>query len=329
MNVQPLPQPRAAHAPHWSPLALALIIDWFLGEPPDTLHPVAWFGWLVTAMEQRAPQAQPDRELRYGAKIVGMGVLTAALSGYAVERIVERTAVSRGGHPHGGALLLMAGMLKTTFAWRALLRAGAEVRQALEREQTDTARQALLALVSRDTTGLDATLLAAAAIESLAENAGDAFVAPLLYYQLFGLPGACAYRAVNTLDSMLGYHGRYEFLGKVPARFDDLVNWLPSRLTALAIVGAAALLEADPQRAWQVLWQDHGKTASPNAGYPMSAMAGALDISLEKVGHYRLNAAGRPPTPADIQRAARIVSLALVLVVAFGAALRGVLHRGR
>lgn len=321
MSIHFSPQPTTLTS-GWSPLALALVLDWLLGEPPDALHPVAWFGQLVAALERRAPREQPGPELLYGAGIVAVGVGTAALFGYAV----ERTAGRLNRYP-GLTLLCVAGMLKTTFAWRALLHAGAAVRQALEAEQPDRARYALRALVSRDTAQLDPPLLAAAAIESLAENASDAFVAPLFYYQLFGLPGACAYRAINTLDAMLGYRGRYEFLGKIPARLDDLVNWLPARLTALAIVGAAALLEANPRHAWQIMWRDHPHTASPNAGYPMSAMAGALDVCLEKMGHYRLNAGGRAPTPTDIRRASRIVTLALGLVVVAGAAVRAVLHK--
>jgi len=158
--------------------------------------------------------------------------------------------------------------------------------------------------------------LSAAAIESLAENASDSFIAPLFYYRLFGLPGAFAYRAVNTLDAMIGYHGRYEFLGKVAARVDDALNVVPARVTALLLVIAARFTRDNARRAWQTMRRDHTRTESPNAGYPMSAMAGALDVRLEKVGHYRLNENGRAPQPRDIRRAARLVSVALVMATA-------------
>jgi adenosylcobinamide-phosphate synthase len=190
------------------------------------------------------------------------------------------------------------------------------VQRELEAARPDAARLDLAALVSRNTSRLDTPLLAAAAIESLAENASDSFVAPLLYYQLFGLPGAFAYRALNTMDAMLGYHGRYEFLGKVPARLDDAANLIPARLTALLLVIATRLTGADARSAWDRLRRDHARTSSPNAGYPMSTMAGALGVRLEKVGHYRLNESGRAPEPRDIHRAARIVSCALALALA-------------
>ncbi len=300
-------------ANNWTPLALALVWDWFLGEPPDALHPVAWLGRLVTTLEQHAPHDAPRAELLYGGGITVLTVGVAAGVGYGLERTLQA-------HAQAGAFapISVVGLglfLKTTFAARALIRAGTAVQHSLHSGDLNAARQALRALVSRDTAHLDPSQLAAAAIESLAENTSDSFVAPLLYYHLLGLGGACAYRAVNTLDAMLGYRGRYEFLGKVPARLDDALNWLPARLTGLLLVTAAGLAGARPRQAWRVLRQDHARTASPNAGYPMSAMAGALDICLEKVGHYRLHATGRPPTPGDIQHAAHLVSLTLGLTV--------------
>lgn len=319
----PLPSRWTAVVEHTSPLILALVIDGLLGEPPNALHPVAWFGRFIQALEQRAPRDQPRLELLYGAGIALSGGTMAVLTARVLERMVHLRQPNRSEQPrgisHGSrtgvqrrvAWLLMAAMLKTTFAWRELIRAGERVRSELEAENPAGARQALRALVSRDTSDLDAPRLAAAVIESLAENASDSFVAPLLYYQLFGLAGAFAYRAVNTMDSMLGYRGRYEFLGKVPARLDDVLNWVPARLTALSIVAVAQLVNANPRRAWAIMWRDHVCTASPNAGYPMSAMAGALDICLEKAQHYRLHPEGRAPGPDDIRRAAQIVTLAL------------------
>jgi adenosylcobinamide-phosphate synthase len=134
-------------------------------------------------------------------------------------------------------------------------------------------------------------------------------MAPLLAYALGGLPGACAYRAVNTLDAMVGYRGHYEYLGKVPARLDDLLNLVPAGLTGLLIVGAAGLCGADAPQAWRVMWRDHAATDSPNAGYPMAAMAGALGVRLEKAGHYCLNTQGREPTADDLRRASWVVGV--------------------
>ncbi len=287
--------------------ALAVAIDWLFGDPPNAFHPVAWFGKFVSAIERRAPHARPRDELLFGAGIAVSGIAIAAAPTILIEKLL------RGRGIFGGFAL--AALLKMTFAWRTLIESGEKVRHDLESDQADAARTELRALVSRDTATLGSSHLAAASIESLAENASDSFIAPLFYYHLFGLPGAFAYRAVNTMDSMLGYHGRYEYLGKIPARFDDAMNFIPARITALLIVIAAR-----SRRAWRVTRRDHALTASPNAGYPMSAMAGALDVHLEKVDHYRLNESARAPEPHDIRRAARIVTVALgmVTVIAVG-----------
>src|SRR5262249_33430479 len=160
--------------------------------------------------------------------------------------------------------------------------AATAVGSALRADDLRTARTRLRALVSRDTSTLDRDLVAAAAVESVAENLGDSFVAPLFWYAALGLPGAVAYRYVNTCDAMLGYRGRYECLGKASARPDDMASWLPARLAAFLLVISAPLAGGDATAAWHVLRRDHRRTASPNAGWPMSAMAGALAVRLEK-----------------------------------------------
>jgi adenosylcobinamide-phosphate synthase len=165
-------------------------------------------------------------------------------------------------------------------------------------------------LVSRPTGELDADHVASAAVESAAENLTDAFVAPLLCYLAFGLPGAYAYRAINTADAMIGYRAeRFEYFGKAAARLDDVLNIVPARLSALAIAAAARVAGGDARRAWRVMMRDHGRTASPNAGWTMSAMAGALGVALEKPGAYRLGD-GSLPGPGHIGRARRIARAA-------------------
>jgi len=142
----------------------------------------------------------------------------------------------------------------------------------------------------------------------------DGIVAPLFYYALGGLPGALAYRFFNTADAMLGYRdAAHEWLGKVPARLDDMANLLPARLTSLLLILAAAFTGDDARRAWRIWRRDSGVTASPNAGHPMSAMAGGLGVELEKVGHYRLGAGQRPPRSSDIGRAVRMMHVAVPL----------------
>ena len=169
-------------------------------------------------------------------------------------------------------------------------------------------------LVSRDTSLLDAGEVASAAIESVAENLTDSLVAPLLYYLVAGLPGAWAYRVINTADAMVGYRtGRLEYLGKVAARLDDVVNLLPARLAALALVMAARVAGADGRGARAVLSRDHARTASPNAGWTMSAMAGALGVTLAKRDAYRLGD-GTSPDASDVARAVRVAGAASALI---------------
>lgn len=208
-------------------------------------------------------------------------------------------------------------VLNLTFSLRGLAHASGEVRQALEAKDVEAARRLLSwHLVSRDTSQLSTSQVAAAAVESVAENTSDGVVAPLFYYVLGGVPAALVYRFVNTADSMLGYRDPTHFwLGKVPARLDDLVNLLPARLTALCIVLGALLLGNDMRQAWRIWQQDARRTASPNAGHPMSSMAGALRVELVKIGHYRLGAGQAPPTASDITRATHLMYAATALAV--------------
>ena len=180
---------------------------------------------------------------------------------------------------------------------------------------------------SRDASALGPAELAGASIESVAENASDSVVAPLFYYAVFGLPGAVVYRAVNTLDAMVGYRGRYEYLGKASARFDDVLNFIPARLTALLLLGAGGVLGGSVARGMAIWRRDGASTESPNAGRPMAVMAGLLGVRLEKAGHYDLGDADVALTAAHIEAAWRIVQLACLaaaaLVIAWLAARHG------
>ena len=287
-------------------LALALVLDAALGEPSTAVHPVVWIGRLISWLNARAPQKGRVAQLAYGAGVAlavpAAAALPAALLGRAARRWhpLVRVAVA-------------ALALKPTFAARDLFAHLERVRAPLAAGRLDDARASLQMIVSRDTQTLSPELVAAAAVESAAENASDSFVAPLLYYLALGPAGSLAYRASNTLDAMIGYHGRYEYLGKAAARLDDLANLIPSRLTALLIAIASPLGQGDPRRAWRMAREHHGRTESPNAGWPMAAMAGALGVELEKVGHYRLGEPKEHLRPEHVRRAMRIVAGAMVL----------------
>jgi adenosylcobinamide-phosphate synthase len=283
----------------------AVALDLAFGEPPTLVHPVVWMGRLGKALERLSPTRGRAAQLVAGGLIVaGVAVpfflLSSLLTSFTSRWwIVEVLA---------GAL-----MLKTTFAWRALGAAGRRMGERLTAGDLPGARFQLRSLCSRDPANLGPPALAAATIESLAENASDSFVAPVFYYLLLGVPGAVLYRAVNTLDAMIGYRGRYEYLGKAAARLDDLLNFVPARITAGMLLAAGALARADVRRGWRILVRDGARTESPNAGRPMAAMAGLLRVELTKAGHYQLGDADRPVTASAIQQAWRLTSIAAAL----------------
>jgi adenosylcobinamide-phosphate synthase len=209
-----------------------------------------------------------------------------------------------------------AAALKSMLSLRGLGRAALAIRDDLARGDVGAARVAVgRDLVARPTATLGAEQLASATIESVAENLTDAFLAPLLFFVAFGLPGAVAYRVINTADAMLGYRdGPLLHFGRVAARLDDALNLVPARLAALSIVAAAVVVGADARGAWSALRRDHALTASPNAGWTMSAMAGALGVTLAKPATYTLGA-GAAPGPADIARAVRLLAVAGALAL--------------
>lgn len=289
-------------------LCLALLLDLTLGDPANRLHPVAWMGSVIANAKRYAPHRSHLARLAYGAVLVVGGSLTAASLSHWLERLVACISPPWN-------WLIEAGLLKMTISIRGLGSAAGEVEAALEASNLPESRR-LVAwhLVSRDTTVLNATQVSAATIESVAENTSDGIMAPLFYYALGGLPAALAYRFINTTDSMLGYRDSvHEWLGKAPALLDDLVNLLPARLTAMMFLLAAALTGKNARQAWRVWRRDSGATVSPNAGHPMSAMAGALNVKLEKVGHYMLGETQRDPTSEDIGSAVRLMRIAVAL----------------
>jgi adenosylcobinamide-phosphate synthase len=297
-------------------LLLAVGIDLYLGEPPSTIHPVVWMGRVAAVCTRIAPARGALAQFVFGA---AMAIGIPFIFGWAAARVESATS----GHPLVW-LVLGAALAKTTFAIRALGQAAAVVRDAVADDRIDDARAGLRALCSRDPSSLGPNALVAASIESVAENASDSIVAPFFWFALFGLPGAMFYRAANTLDAMIGYRGRYEWLGKAAARLDDLMGFVPARITAALIVASAWLQGRDARGAARVLARDGAATESPNAGRPMAAMAGALGCELAKEGHYRLGDPGEPLAPFHIDRAWRLVRAAAVLAACLSAALLGV-----
>jgi adenosylcobinamide-phosphate synthase len=211
------------------------------------------------------------------------------------------------------ALPLGAVALKVTFSLRGLVAAGRHVQRALGTD-TEAAREGLRALVSRHR-DLEPPQIVSAAIESLAENLTDSVVAPLLFFALLGLPGALAYRAINTMDAMIGYHGEYEYLGKVAARADDVANFVPARLTGLLLTALAAT-RGSGAAAWTALRRQRRLSTSPNKLWTIAPMAGALGVRLEKPGMYAVGPGTRPLRAAIIGEAAVLVWAAGAIAIA-------------
>lgn len=293
-------------------LLLALLLDLALGEPPNRLHPTVWIGNTVALAERIAPgqQASTVAQLAFGAV---MALLIPAAWGAAAWAVTFGLLQL---HPLA-YVLVVATLLKTTFSVRMLHRVAAGIGSILTAGDIAEARREMSSLVSRDTSQLTIGQMAAGAIESVAENITDSIVGPLLAFALFGLPGAVAYRAINTLDSMVGYHGRYEYLGKPSARLDDLVNLIPARFAALLLwLSTVALPGMASGQAWRIMLAHRSRTESPNAGWTMAAMAGGLGVTLEKVGHYRLGDPAPEPEALHIGRATRALYATTALAAA-------------
>jgi adenosylcobinamide-phosphate synthase len=289
-------------------LLLALAIDLSIGEYPRPLHPVVGMGKVASLGLRIAPRRGRWAQLIYGAGVVILTIALFTLSAYFLLSYLK-------GLNTVAYVVVAALLLKSTFSLKELWRVALRVKRLLEEGNLSRARVEMKALVSRDTSQLDKPHLVSATVESVAENTSDSFVAPLFYFLLFGLPGAIAYRVVNTLDAMIGYHGEYEYLGKFAARLDDGLSFIPARLSGLLIVAAAYLCRKDGRNAWQVMLGDHGNTQSLNAGWPMSAAAGALRTQLEKVGHYSLGKANSPLSPQLILPGVRLMVVSALLWV--------------
>jgi adenosylcobinamide-phosphate synthase len=209
----------------------AITLDLAIGEPPAKIHPVVWMGKLVSFLEQHAPT---NHRKLYGALIILLTAAPFTLIGI----ILTQT-----NHPL--AIIASIYLLKSTFSVNMLLSHAKKIQHYIEQGNIDTARSELLVFVSRDTTSFNETKTSSAVIESVSENYVDSILTPLFYFTLFGLPGALTYKAINTLDSMIGYKKPpYQKLGYASAKLDDLLNYIPARLSTLFIILAATLFNS-------------------------------------------------------------------------------------
>lgn len=315
----------ATFAPAAIALLVAFALDRWLGEPPLRWHPVAWMGrylgWIGGLIAPRHAPTAPDwRAFWSGALAWYGGASLAVLAAIVLQDQIVRLPPLLAG-------LLLGLLLKPMLAWRMLRDEVAAVERALA-QSLDAGRRQLGRIVSREVMQLDEARVRESAIESLAENLNDSVVAPVLWFVVAGLPGAVLYRFANTADAMWGYRGfrggvHWEWAGKWAARADDLLSWVPARLTALllAIVSGAVGLGR--------LRSEARRTPSPNSGWPMAAMALALGVRLRKPGFYTLNEAGAAPAPQDTGRAMRLCVAAIALLLAWALLMLAALRWGR
>jgi adenosylcobinamide-phosphate synthase len=286
----------------------ALLADFAFGEPPSSLHPTVWMGrWIARGRRRRTSERATESFIE-GALLLGSGIVLCGGVAAVVDRCIGITPSAMQRVARGLAL-------KPALSLSPLIAAAKEVQEALDARDILEARRLLgWHLVSRDTSSLSEAEVAGAAVESVAENLSDSVVAPLLAFRLGGLSAAYIYRMINTADAMLGYHTpELEWFGKAAARADDAVNLLPARLTSALICCTAGVGGGCSRRALHTTLTDARRTASPNAGWPMASMAGALGVHLTKRDHYSLNEPGRPARARDIDRACRIAMAAGVL----------------
>ncbi|WP_114905547.1 adenosylcobinamide-phosphate synthase CbiB [Ornithinimicrobium murale] len=282
-------------------VAVGLVLDRLLGEPPDRLHPVAWFGTAMQGVEQRLYADSRPRGTWHAALGVGLGVTAG-----------EALRAAAGGRGTHGEVLSTAVAVWLASAGRLLRGTAGQIEDRLREEDLTAARDQLSWLAGREPSGLDSAGVAAAVVESLAENTVDAVLAPAFWGLLGGAPGALAHRASNTMDAMVGHHSaRYERYGWASARLDDVLAWPPARAFPVLLTGCA------PGRARQVITtvrRDAAAHPSPNAGVAESSLAGALGVELGGPLRYGERTEDRPllgegprPQAPVVTRARRLV----------------------
>ncbi len=275
----------------------AYILDFLVGDPPSLPHPVRLMGSYISFFEGHVNKPERSSGSRLAAGVLLL-VTTAGLSYLAAWSILKLTAIIHPWLYHVVNIYLMYSCI----AARCLSDEGMRIYRALKKGDMEAGRKLLSMIVGRDTANLDESGITRGAVETVAENTSDGVIAPLFYMFLGGAPLAMAYKAVNTLDSMVGYkNDRYLYFGRVSARFDDVANFIPARITGVLMAAAAFLLRLDFRGSLKMLARDSRNHSSPNSGFPEAAAAGALGVQLGGTNHYF----GRPvekPVIGDSRR---------------------------
>ena len=313
----------------WAVLG-GFVLDAIFGDPAWLPHPVVLMGKAITALEKRLRTQFPQTPQ---GELCGGAVLAAVLpvGTFLITALACRLAAAL--HPLAGLAVQMFWCAQALAA-RGLVQESRNVYKELQKQDLPAARKAVARIVGRDTQNLTAEGVTKAAVETVAENASDGVIAPLLYMLLGGAPLALTYKAINTMDSMLGYKNEtYLSFGRIPAKLDDAANYLPSRLAGLLWCAAAALTGNSAKGAWRIWRRDRHNHASPNSAQTESACAGALGVQLAGPAYYfgeyypkpTIGDALRPIEPEDIRRANKMMYAESLLALLLGLAIRGVI----
>ena len=292
---------------------LAFLIDAIIGEYPDRIHPTVGIGKLIAYLKPKLKNPNPRTEKANGVILALSVMLIVAVPVFLLLFLIRE---SFGFYGQIAYIIVGAILFKATFAVKGMGQYTKPIAAALKKNDLAEARKWLPFIVRRDPNTLNEKQIISAAVESIAESTTDGITAPFFFFALFGVPGAFAYRVINTLDSMVGYKNvENKNIGWFSANLDTITNYIPARLSAYLMVAASFLLRENWRESWRILQRDKRKTVSINAGWTISAMAGALNTQLEKPGHYALGD-DHGITPQHIDRALRVMTVTAVL---FGA----------
>ena len=287
---------------------LALGLDFAVGDPKSKFHPTAWIGTLIAKL---TPFAKNSEKL--GGVFLVL-IVTTIVSGVLIALDFGIKLITIDYISFILSILIGTILLKTTIAIRGMEKHVIAVVESIECNNIEAARDNLALIVKRNTKTLDKNHVLSGVLESVSENTVDGVTGPLFYYALFGLPGAFVYRAVNTIDSMIGYKNSiFKNVGWFGANCDKVLNFIPARLTALMMVLAAMIIGNDWRKSYQIMTRDGSKTESPNAGYPMAALAGALQTKFEKIDHYILGEGNLQLTTDHIKSGIALMKVTSIL----------------
>lgn len=289
-------------------VVFALALDFVAGDPKSKHHPTAWIGSLIA---QLTPNAKKLGKL--GGFLLVLAI-TALVSTLLVALDIGINFISVNYIEFIISIIVGSILLKTTIAIRGMEKHALAVVESIDQDNLDVARDKLALIVKRNTKELDKNHILSGVLESVSENTVDGITGPLFYFALLGLPGAFVYRIINTIDSMIGYKNPiFKNVGWFGANCDKILNYIPARLTAFVMVLSAMIVGVDWKNSYQIMKRDGTKTESLNAGYPMAALAGALQTKFEKIDHYSLGEGSFELTKHHIKSAIILMKMTSII----------------